>query len=101
VEIMLPEVGDRVDYRGQQRQVIGYLRYGLPPEPGTLVGPNGWGETCVVLGTVGSVTLIGRATRPDVDQAETDVAAPRSLFELAAMRKAGIRLLAGMNASER
>lgn len=62
-------------YNGTDRRVFGRLRYPDPPEPGTLVGPNGWGETCVVLGTVDGVTLIGRAIVPDMEAARDRVAA--------------------------
>jgi len=80
------KVGDRVDYQGGRRQVTGRLHYPTPPVPGTLVGPNGWGEVCVVLGTVAGLTLLGLAIRDDFAAAfvATAVAGgvdPRSLFE--------------------
>jgi hypothetical protein len=79
-----PEIGDRLNYEGAQRQIRGRLTYGRPPEPGTLVGPNGWSEACVVLGTVGGVTLIGLATAADVERARAVIAAtgPRSRYEI-------------------
>lgn len=61
-------------YNGTDRQVFGRLRYPEPPEPGTLVGPNGWGETCVALGTVDGVTLIGRAIVSDMQAARARTA---------------------------
>lgn len=69
------QVGDRVPMRrdgdeaAQQRQVKGFLRYPEPPAPGTLVGPNGWGETCLVLGTRLDRTAIGLATNDDFEWA--------------------------------
>lgn len=80
---MIPAVSDRIDYGGSQRLVIGRLSYSEPPEPGTLIGPNAWGETCVVLATVDGVTLIGLATQPDVAEASAYAAnfGPRSPVE--------------------
>lgn len=87
---MIPAVGDRIDYAGKSRQVIGHLRYPAPPEPGAIVGPNGWGEKCVVLGTVDGVTLIGRAIVSDIEAATDRIAvsggSPVSLHEIRAHR---------------
>lgn len=72
-----------VEYEGKQRHVAGRLRYPEPPEPGTLIGPNAWGERCVVLATAGGESLIGLATVEDVDRARAAVAegGPRSELE--------------------
>ena len=80
---MIPAVGDRIDYGGKSRQVVGRLRYPSPPDPGTIIGPNGWGEKCVVLATVDGVTLIGRAIVADIEAALVEIVAfgPRSVAE--------------------
>jgi hypothetical protein len=56
-------------YEGKNRRVIGRLRYLEPPEPGTIVGPNGWGEKCVILGTEQGVTMVGLAITDDISRA--------------------------------
>lgn len=85
---MIPANGDRIEYGGRQRQVIGRLRYPTPPEPGAIIGPNGWGEKCVILGTVEGVTLIGLAIMSDIEAATDRIAAlgPASLHENRAHR---------------
>lgn len=85
---MIPQAGDRIDYGGTPRQVIGHLRYPSPPEPGAIVGPNAWGEKCVVLATVGGVTLIGLAIVSDIEAATDRIAesGPASLHEIRARR---------------
>ena len=85
---MIPAVGARIDYGGTPRQVIGHLHYPEPPEVGAIVGPNGWGEKCVVLGTVDGVTLIGLAIVSDIDAATDRIAAsgPASPHEIRAHR---------------
>lgn len=81
-------------YEGRDRNVIGRLRYPEPPEPGTIVGPNSWGEKCVILGTEGGVTLVGLAIGEDIGRATERIngldgrspAGPRSRTERRADR---------------
>lgn len=56
-------------YGGKARQVIGRLHYPEAPEPGAIIGPNGMGDMCVVLGTESDGTLIGRAILSDITAA--------------------------------
>jgi hypothetical protein len=87
-------MADRLEtypYEGKDRRVIGRLHYPEAPEPGAIVGPNGWGEKCVVLGTVTEAdrptTLIGLAVTDDVTRATARIAeaGPRSLPETRAV----------------
>jgi len=48
------------------RAVAGSARYPSPPEPGTIVGPNAFGEHLVVVGTEGGVTTFSYVTTDDV-----------------------------------
>jgi hypothetical protein len=85
-------------YEGRARKVLGRLHYPEPPEPGTIVGPNAWGEKCVVLGTVVEgdrpTTLIGLAITDDITRATDRIqglngqvaSGPRSLQERRANR---------------
>lgn len=76
-------------YEGRDRNVLGTLRYPEPPEPGTIVGPDAWGEPCVVLGTDDGVTSIGLAIADDISRATDRInglngqssSGPRSLYE--------------------
>lgn len=79
----MSDAPETVTFEGRQRQVVGRLHYPEPPEPGTLVGPNGWGERCVVLGASGADTLIGLAIADDISRATAVVArsGPRSELE--------------------
>lgn len=51
------------------RATIGKARYATPPEPGTIVGPNEFGEHLTVLETVDGVTYFGFTTTDDVKAA--------------------------------
>jgi hypothetical protein len=85
----MPDQMETIPYEGKDRRVIGRLRYLEPPEPGTLVGPNAWGEKCVILATVNGVTLVGLAVAGDIDRATVRIqgldgqtpSGPRSLQE--------------------
>jgi hypothetical protein len=62
-------------YGDKDRRVLGVLTYPHQPRPGTLVGPNGWGEICVVLGPLpGGRTAIGLAIKPDMVAAAARIA---------------------------
>lgn len=65
------------NYNG--RYVAGQLYYQTAPEPGTILGPNGFGELLVVLGSEDGITYLGLATQPEVDAARGNA---RSLTEL-------------------
>lgn len=71
---------ETIEYEGKTRRVIGRLHYPEPPVPGTLIGPNAWGETCVVLAS-DDVTLIGLAVVSDVTAASERLDEPQSLAE--------------------
>jgi hypothetical protein len=85
---------DTISYEGKNRRILGRLRYPDPPEPGTIVGPNGWGEKCVILGTVDGATLVGLAITDDISRATARIqgldgqtaSGPRSLQERRANR---------------
>jgi len=61
------------------RAVVGQLHYPSPPEPGTILGPNAWGELVVVLGTEEGTTYLGLATADEVAAARSQ---NRSLLEM-------------------
>lgn len=85
----MPDQMETIEYEGKNRQVTGRLRYPEPPEPGTIVGPNAWGEKCVILATVDGVTLVGLAIADDISRATARIqgldgqtaSGPRSLQE--------------------
>lgn len=90
--VLGPERGpETFPYEGKMRRVLGRLRYPAPPVPGSLVGPSGMGDLCVVLGTVVEadrpVTLIGLATQEDTSRAEGRMVhtGPASIRERQAM----------------
>lgn len=72
---------ETIEYEGKKRRVIGRLHYQEPLAPGTLIGPNAWGETCVVLAVPDDVTLIGLAVVSDVTAASERLDEPQSLAE--------------------
>lgn len=78
-------------HEGKARRVLGRLHFARPPVPGSLVGPSGMGDLCVVLGTVVEadrpVTLIGLATQEDTSRAEGRMVhtGPASIRERQAM----------------
>ncbi len=57
------------EYQGRTRRTAGRLHYPDAPEPGTLVGPNAFGEVLVVLTTIGADTWLSPATNADVTRA--------------------------------
>lgn len=61
------ERGDRFPYGAGSRQVRGVLRYPEAPDPGQIIGPDGMGELCVVLGTIEDRTYVGLAIAPDFE----------------------------------
>lgn len=65
------------NYNG--RFVAGRVTYQTPPVPGTILGPNGFGELLVVLGSEDGVTYLGLATQPEVEAAKGQA---RSLTEV-------------------
>lgn len=79
----MPDQMETIGYEGKNRRVIGRLRYLEPPDVGAIVGPNAWGEKCVVLATVDGVTLVGLAIQDDMARAAARRAAlgPASLLE--------------------
>jgi hypothetical protein len=85
----MPDQMETITYEGKSRRILGRLRYPEPPEPGTIVGPNGWGEKCVILDTIDGETLVGLAITDDISRATARIqgldgqvaSGPRSLQE--------------------
>ena len=65
----MSDAPETIEYEGKRRRVLGVLRYPEPPTIGTLLGPNAMGETVVVLGQHGDLTLIGLAITDDITRA--------------------------------
>jgi hypothetical protein len=66
----MTDAPETIRYEGRTRRVIGTLNYPEPPTVGTLLGPNGWGETVVVLGQrTDGRTMIGLAITDDITRA--------------------------------
>lgn len=76
---------ETIEYDGRVRQITGRLHYSDPPDPGSIVGPNAWGETCVVLGNRVEdgrlTTLIGLAITTDAEAAIHRIDEPQTLAE--------------------
>jgi hypothetical protein len=74
---------ETISYQGKVRQVRGRLHYPQAPQPGTIVGPNGMGETLVLFGTDERGTMAGLATVDDIQRAKVRVSVegPSSAFE--------------------
>lgn len=86
---------ETIEYEGKTRQVRGRLHYPEPPEPGTIIGPNGMGETLVLFGTDDRGTMAGLATIDDMRRAfdRNQTAGPAS------MRERGLTIRSGHQVS--
>jgi hypothetical protein len=66
----MSDAPETVEYEGKTRRVLTTLRYPEPPTVGALIGPNGFGETVVVLGQrEDGRTMIGLAIVDDIARA--------------------------------
>jgi hypothetical protein len=74
---------ETISYEGKTRQVRGRLHYPEPPEPGTIVGPNGMGENLVLFSTDERGTAAGLAITDDMERARQRASAsgPASMQE--------------------
>lgn len=77
----MSDQAERHELNGRDRQIIGRLHYPEPPADGALLGPNAWGETTVVLGTVDGTTLVGRAIVDDISRVGSRLDDPQTLAE--------------------
>lgn len=82
-------------YDGKMRRVLGKLTYPQQPRPGVLVGPDAWGEICVVLGPLpDGRTVLGLAVRSDIVAATARIIehGPESSADEDMIRSSGLRV---------